>query len=226
MIKRDDYMVLVICPRCGHGKEPDKQWDFKGTQPVTRCPKCGKHVNIAKARFMMEQGQGQPMQQVSMGRVPELPSSDKIIVEEVKVAVPEQLREIPAEEKKPAEAGKAAVRQVEIPYKTISILCEAPFNLWATMEKDEEFKLKEMDKETLVPLVQQYLNAHMGAWMGQYSNEIAIGIVLGLIIMTRIAIKAKKGTLKILGGKPEPANSNTLPESSKENRPAWMEEKR
>jgi len=212
-------MVLVICPRCGHGKEPDKQWDFKGTNPVTRCPKCGKHVNIAKAKFMMEQGQELP---ISTGRVPELPSSDKIIVEEVKVSVPEQLREIPEEEKKP-EAGKAAVRQVEIPYKTISILCEAPFNLWATMEKDEDFKLKEMDKETLVPLVQQYLNAHMGAWMGQYSNEIAIAIVLGLIIMTRVAIKAKKGTLKILGSKPEPASSTSLPTGS-ENKPAWMVE--
>ena len=213
-------MVFVVCTRCGHGKESEKPWNYIGSRPVTRCPKCGKHVNIAKGKFLKEQGLGQE-QQVSVGKVPELLSNGKIIVEEVKVSVPDQLREIP-EEKKP-EAGKTAVRQVEIPYKTISILCEAPFNLWASMEKDEEFKLKEMDKETLVPLVQQYLNTHMGAWMGQYSNEIAIAIVLGLIIMTRIAIKAKKGTLKIGGAKSEPASSTSLPSSS-DNKPAWMEE--
>lgn len=216
-------MVKVVCTRCNYGR--DGEWDFKGTKPVTKCPKCSKHVNIAKAAAMFGQAQAQGTGVELPFKEQALPTSDKIVVEEVSVSVPEQLRTL-EDEKKPEEKAKQAAmaKHVEIPYRTIEILCEAPFNLWASFEQDEEFKLKAMDKESLVPLIQNYLNTHMGAWMGQYSNEIAIAIVLGLIVMSRIAIKAKKGTLKLGTPRSASASSTALPESS-ENKPTWMGEK-
>ena len=239
-------MVLV---RCKNGHE----WDFKGKKSVGHCPKCDVFVNFSKAVVKAPAGANAPHPSTSgadktEGNSPISESTESssegsaptgailseqkappitetaITVKNVDVKVPEGLENAPAPITGTETVKKTAAGNVEIPFKTVETLINLPFNMWANYEKDPRFELNKTEQLNLTQLVKAELDQRAGAWFSNYSNEIALAIVLGLTIVARADIKWKKMQEK----KKEQAAAPALPAASqpepvKPEEPAFVE---
>jgi hypothetical protein len=199
LVYTGDFVVMLHCKFCQH------EWDYKGKIAVTKCPHCMKNVNVKKGMALYEQAHGtgsgetpnpsenfepqqQQTEQLKKGDLSLHPSIEKIEVVETPVKIPEGLKR---EQKPKDEKPGAPVKQVTIPIKTVEVICETPFNLLANLTGEEEMKLTVAERDSMTPLVKQLLEQHMGPWMAQYSTEIALAIVVGMIAMRRMSIYSK-----------------------------------
>jgi hypothetical protein len=204
-------MVLLECKFCKH------TWEYNGSGVTTKCPRCAKYVNVKKQIIsrpeqvgtspeiqekLAEQVGTDTTEGLSKQIVPQI-SEKGIEIQDIKVIVPEGLEKAP--EPVAAAVGGRAQTPVEIPYRTVETLVEMPFGFWADLEKDERFKLSRTESGNLAPLVKQLMDKRMPAWFAQYSEEIAIAVVLGMIIITRMSLKYKKKAEKKLQTAEAPA---------------------
>lgn len=229
--------MQTTCLNCSH------VWNYKGKSATPRCPKCAKKI---KKKDFAEQLRnietGKQMETVVPNGEKEYPLGptgetikkqdttmlqqkkkgkdaldSSVTVKQVSITPPPGLDQpdLVKEVKKKEEDKKKIV--VDIPYKTIELFTNVPFNFWAELEKEDDYKLTRTESGSLVPMVKRFLDKNMGIWFEKYAEEFALAFVLGTVIAKRVIMKVsrdKKKKEKEVPGVETPTGEPPVPSGS------------